>query len=368
MSPASITTAIQQLSQPRTWLPRNLSALGIDVGTHCTKILWLNKSWSTVREVCCLRIPTTHTLDSMADRSNVEAWRPSFDRLAQQASRAIRAAEVRSLQSVAAAVSMAWGEIISVDCNESLTNPSSPALQQRLSAMGGQDSKLCSAEFIKPHLANECFDGRRFLCMPEQISLDLVSALQNYRLELDRLEGAPWALARSLQLVADPAQVEVLIDWGYSAVTLVACHQQEFLFCRKLTCPALRGIVARLEESFSLSSLAANRLLERLSMPATGEPANERRAEDTCLRILNEHTCHLMQEIQVSLKYLAWRMPSLACQRLWVSGGGACAPVLMDLLNQRSPVPCQPWSWQPASHVSPLTADMAIAAALAQGE
>jgi Tfp pilus assembly PilM family ATPase len=169
-------------------------------------------------------------------------------------------------------------------------------------------------------------------------------------------------------LVADPDQVEVLIDWGYSAVTLVACYQQELLFCRKLECPALLGIVSQLQQSFQLSTAAAARFLERMSLSPANTPNSERRADDKCVRILNEHASLLNREIRIALKYLAWRMPTVPCQRLWITGGGACASALMELLNQQSPLPCRAWSWQPAAHLPALPADMAIAAALAQGE
>jgi hypothetical protein len=347
-------------------LPASHSTLGVDIGTQWTKIVWAKCGPLVRPELACLKLPTR----SAADRDPAQAnnWaRRDFQKMAGQLKAALRNARAGRPQRLAATVSMAWCDVRSVGNDGAVGGGSPKGVEDRMAASSNEGEALCVATLPRRNEAENSFDTERMLTLPQRLALDICEALDEQRLELNVLDGGPWCMARALLQVAQPADLEVMLDWGHQAITLVACHNSEMVYCRKLECSGLAQVLAGMRRDFNLSEAECIRLLPRMQGQSFIS-AEARRAGDVVAGLLNEHATAVAKQFHIAMRYLEWRFPKHPLKHVWISGGGAHVSSNLEHLSTQFGIPFQPWTWTPAAGLPVLTADMALAAALVRWE
>lgn len=347
-------------------MPATQSTLGIDIGSQWTKVVWARCGAFGRPELACLRLPTRSTGDR--DSAQSMNWaRRDFQKLAGQLRAALRNARIGRLQRVAATVSMAWCDVRSLGSDGASGAASQKNLEARMAAASGDGEPQCVAVLPRRADADESLEAERVLCVPQRLALDISETLDEQRLEVHVLDGAPWCMARALMRVAQPADLEVMLDWGHQAVTLVACQNSELVYSRKFECSGLIQVLAGMRRDFQLSEAECHRLLLRMHAQ-TQSTAEGRRAGDVIAGLLNEHATAMAKQFHIAMRYLEWRLPKHPLKQVWICGGGAQIPNLLLHLSNQFGIPFQPWSWMPATGLPTLPADMAIASALVRWE
>lgn len=364
-------------------LRRCRSTMGVDIGSQWTKIVWTSRNLFGQLEWCGLTVPTRVPKDetSLAARGVPDAsaessgptWaRLDFQRLAEQLKTALRNAGVTQVQELSASVSMAWCEVRSLDNDGTTTQNSQKSVQERFleTVTDGQNHCVAALPRVgqdRNSDTNESFDAQRVLSLPERLALELSETFEQQRLELNVLDGAPWCLARALSRVARPQELELLLDWGHQAITLVACHNNQLVHCRKLDCPGISSVVSGLQKELELSEREALRLLCK---PIVLGPSSveSRRATDTLHTLLVEHTTNLSKQLGIAMRFLSWRLPGSPLKKIWVCGGGSLLAPAIEHLGSHVALPIHQWQWQPTSDGAPLTSDMAVASTLVRWE
>lgn len=347
-------------------MPASQSTLGIDIGTQWTKIVWARCGVLGRPELACLKLPTRSAVDR--DPAQATAWaRRDFQNLASQLRAALRNARIGRLQRVAATVSMAWCDVRSLSSDGASGGGSQKNIEERFAASVADGEPQCVAALPRRNDVDDSFDADRVLSLPQRLALDISETLDQQRLEVNVLDGAPWCMARALMRVARPEALEVMLDWGHQAITLVACRNSELVYCRKFECSGLAQVLAGMRRDFQLSEAECIRLLLRVPGPAQ-PTAEARRAGDVIAGLLNEHASAVAKQFHIAMRYLEWRLPKNPLKQVWICGGGAQVSGLLLHLSTQFGIPFQPWSWTPVAGLPALPADMAIASALARWE
>ncbi len=398
-------------------LSRGQQALGIDVGTHSTKAVWVSRNWMGRSNWCSLRLH--HTFDPTSANGRNE--------LARRLNRALDCGGVRPADRISACLSMAWCSLHSLapmDVATSSTNGTAinsaagsganstnlastfknSSLQDRFHDRVNDGQKYCIAPIQRDRPRgratnsanatttenNSAFDMQQILAIPEHMTTEIAEALDAQHMSLERLDGVPWCLARALSFVADQHVPELLIDWGYSAITVVACHENRIVHCRKLACPGLVHLYERIEGELDFSRNCVLELVEDL--PRVQADLNTETL-DTCIgqwsrfsrheyefaaALIAEHVTEVIEELNVSIRFIHWKHPANRLKQVWICGGGGMLPALIGQASQMLGISISPWRWTPpvvndrsrwsSSRLvdEPLefTADMAVAASL----
>lgn len=348
-----------------TRLPMRHSTLGIDIGTQWTKIVWARCGFGQP-ELACLKLPTLSSMER--DPAQAANWaRRDFQQLALQLRTALRNAGVGRPQHMAATVSMAWCDVRSIGNDGTSAGSSHKDVNADFAASSGDGELRCVAALPRRNNSDDSFDAQRVLSLPQRLALDISEAFDEQRFELNVLDGAPWCMARALMRVAQPNDLEVMLDWGHQAVTLVACQNSEMLYCRKFECSGLAQVLAGMRRDFQLSEAECVRLLLRMQ-GRTQATAEGRRASDVVTGLLNEHATAVAKQFHIALRYLEWRLPKHPLQQVWICGGGAQLVSPLAHLSTQFGIPFRPWNWTPVPGLSALPADMAIASSLVRWE
>lgn len=353
--------------------------VGLDIGSQWTKIVWTGRNLLGKVDWCCLKVPTrapsddttvvARDLHEATGQPNAQTWaRRDFQLVAEQLRTALRNAGIRGVRRIASNVSMAWCDVRSLDNDGTATQNSQKNIQDRFLETVTDGQVHCVAALPRSSRertsdSNESFDAQRVLSLPERLAIDLSEAFEEQHLELSTLDGTPWCLARALSQVAQPQALELMLDWGHRSTTLVACHNNQLLHCRKLECAGFSSVISGLQQELELSEREALRLLHKPIAPGT-PGAEARRASDALQTLLLEHANQVSKQLAIALRFLAWRLPQSPLKRIWICGGGSQLPPVIEQLASNVGLPVEPWRWSPDAGAVPLEPDMAIASAL----
>jgi Tfp pilus assembly PilM family ATPase len=207
----------------------------------------------------------------------------------------------------------------------------------------------------------------RCLSIPEDLSWALSDELDAIGLTPQRLDGLPWCMANALELCTatlNERQITIGIDLGYGNPTLIAMRNGQIDYLRCLSCGGIGEIALRASQELGLSIPEAIRLLERGADPRRREMLVE--VDGELQERFTEYTEKLASEVTTALDFIQWRNQDCSIEQLWIMGGGAQLPTIMEMLQSKIPIPTAAWHIRVGDFE--LTSEYAQAAALALSE
>lgn len=159
------------------------------------------------------------------------------------------------------------------------------------------------------------------------------------------IDSPPWSLSRALTLLHGPKGpvTSAMLDWSASTPMLVVQHKGLPQFTRVLENGGLLQITEAIRERLKLSFTETIHYLKRMEQPAVPAPASKRH-NDWTASLIAPHLRQLSEEINRSLHFLKWQCPKLLPTTLYLCGGGASLPCLVEPLQSQLEIELRPWS------------------------
>jgi|GEM_PF-2193445 len=163
------------------------------------------------------------------------------------------------------------------------------------------------------------------------------------------IDATPWTLSRALTLLDknEEQSVSAILDWSANYPMLVIQHKGLPQFCRSLETGGLIKIVEGVSERLQLPSAETIYYLKHLENSHKTSDANStvgKRQYDWTSSLLTPPISHLAEDISKSLHFLKLQCPKLLPNKLFLCGGGATLPCLVELLQSQLDIPIVPWS------------------------
>jgi len=163
------------------------------------------------------------------------------------------------------------------------------------------------------------------------------------------IDATPWTLARALTLLDrnEEQSVSAILDWSANSPMLVIQRKGLPQFCRSLETGGLIKIVEGVSERLQLPSAETIYYLKHLENSHKTSETNAtsgKRQYDWTSSLLTPPISHLAEDISKSLHFLKIQCPKLLPTKLFLCGGGATLPCLVEQLQSQIDIPIVPWS------------------------
>lgn len=212
------------------------------------------------------------------------------------------------------------------------------------------------------------------LSIPKTLSESIANTLMQAKLQCQLLDGVPFAAVRASEMAAShstAASVDnsyAVLDWGYSAATLMVVHQGQPFMTRTLKHCGLQRILQAISQRLQLSSLESEAMLTTYGVANTLRGTGEK----TELQSLITELCasviaDLVEEIHETVSFIQMQFPQQRPSHVCLIGGGAAIRNIDVLFRQQVCLPFQAWNLRGASAepVSPVLATATALSALA---
>ncbi len=212
------------------------------------------------------------------------------------------------------------------------------------------------------------------LSIPGALSESIANNLMQAKLQCQVLDGVPFAAVRASEIAAShsmAASVDhsyAVLDWGYSAATLMVVHQGQPFMTRTLKHCGLQKILQAVSQRLQLSSSESEAMLTTYGVAGTLRGAGEK----TELQAMITELCSsvfsdLVEEIHETLSFIQMQFPQQRPSHFCLIGGGATIRNIDVLFRQQVCLPVQGWNLRGASTepVSPVLATASALSALA---
>lgn len=159
------------------------------------------------------------------------------------------------------------------------------------------------------------------------------------------IDSPPWTLARALTLLHGTKEpsTSAILDWSASTPMLVVQRNGLPQFTRVLEIGGLLQITEKISERLKLSFAETIHYLKRIDKP-NNPSVSHKRQNDWTTSLVAPQIRQLAEEISRSLHFLKWQCPALLPTELYLSGGGASLPCLVDQLQNQLDIELRPWS------------------------
>lgn len=163
------------------------------------------------------------------------------------------------------------------------------------------------------------------------------------------IDATPWTLSRALTLLDrnEEQSASAILDWSANSPMLVIQRKGVPQFCRSLEAGGLIKIVEGVSERLQLPSAETIyylKYLENSHKTSDTNMASGKRQYDWTSTLLTPPISHLAEEITRSLHFLKIQCPKLLPTKLFLCGGGATLPCLVEPLQSLLDIPVVPWS------------------------
>lgn len=163
------------------------------------------------------------------------------------------------------------------------------------------------------------------------------------------IDAPPWTLSRAITLVEGKtsSRATAILDWSADAPLLVVQYDGLPQFTRVLQTGGLSQLTEKIQARLNLSLPATMHYLRRVSTTpdaaAVAVDPNGKRQIDWTQALLAPIVCQLAEEIARSLHFLKWQCQDLLPHKLYLSGGAATIPFLVEELKEHLEIPVEPW-------------------------
>ena len=179
-----------------------------------------------------------------------------------------------------------------------------------------------------------------------QVAESVAQNLHDAKLNCRVMDCIPFALVRAVQMAPDfqPAQPVVIVDWGYTSVTLIVAVNGKPEFVRVLRDCSGQTAIRSLFEGLGLLPKEARQLLSTVGLPAHNDSGASAALRRTVARLLQPWLRTFQDEIRKTIGYLRHHRSSIAPARLLLAGGIACTPHLTEFIQDDCDLPLDVWS------------------------
>lgn len=185
------------------------------------------------------------------------------------------------------------------------------------------------------------------LSISEKLTTQVADALYRAGLNCPVLDGGPFPLARSAELVADVSlggQTVAVLDWGHRSVQFAVVVNGQPAFSRILKDCGAGLLAAAVIKSLDLTIEESQQLLTGCGLPhprADLHPVTELQAlvADSAGEPFNK----LVAEVDKTLSYLRTQREELVPAKIWLAGGGATIRHAAERLGFETGINVIPW-------------------------
>ncbi len=349
------------------WKPRYTCGLGIDIGQRLTKIVSVERQRDTIHEICAVSIPTRPAASEDAGAQCNWSTR-EIKELSRVVQRVLNGRSASRRTRVAVTLSMAACDYRTVYVPKD-TQVNLRAVQETIASAKNDHRARCIAVLPSPSASDskEAQDKLRCFSLPEELSWSIAQSLDEVGLTPTVLDGVPWCLAGALQLAAEPADpncINIALDWSFGSPTLVAVQAGQISYVRSMVHGSIQELIATASRDYQMDTAEAVHWIAQCLKHAASTVADAAQIEtyDAVSRICSQ----LAEELRTAIEYITWRHQGCKVGTLWLMGGAPRINGLSDLLQSK--LTCPVAQWQVNSGETCLTAEYALAAALAWGE
>jgi len=352
-----LSWATNQKVRPARWAKRGW--IGIDIGTHATKLVQLERLGSNYRIAARWSITDPgHTLTADA-----AACTTALDN---ELSKIRTLKRLFSGSKCAAVLPTALVELRSFEVPT--------GTQSELQRIAGEELAIDLG--IEPQeLAFDCWEamsvGRpepgitriSVSSVPAELAKQLGESLLATGLACQVLDALPCAVARAVELAALELLGDsvIAVDLSYTLPLVVLVKNGRPLYTRTMRGVGLQSIMQPLAAGLSLSNEECEQLLVRYGIVAGG--AQPTLASQRTTEIIAHPVNELVNEIMRTVDYIAQQFRSCKPRQVCLFGGGALVKNLPEYISERLDMPAAPWSLA-ADQADPTDALFGVAAGL----
>ena len=215
------------------------------------------------------------------------------------------------------------------------------------------------------------------MSLPRSLADGIGTALLESRLQCELLDTVPFCAMRALEIDGTSVTpeteffpIQAILDWGYSAATLVILRNDQPVLARCLRDCGTSVLLARIAQRLKLTRSQTDALLMNYGIKRqqnNGEQTSELR--DLILELAASLLHDLTSELLQTFDFLKMQFSSQQLQRLIISGGGGAIPGMCEQLEATLRLPVRPWQLplrsSDADQPEPILASAAALSALA---
>lgn len=159
------------------------------------------------------------------------------------------------------------------------------------------------------------------------------------------IDSPPWTLARALTLIhgKKASGASAILDWSATTPMLVIQRNGLPQFTRLLEIGGLLQMTESISARLSLNFAETIHYLKRIDKPQQPAAAQQRQ-NDWTSALLAPQIRQLAEEITRSLHFLKWQCPGLLPTELYLCGGGATLPVVVEQLQSQLDIELRIWN------------------------
>jgi Tfp pilus assembly PilM family ATPase len=186
--------------------------------------------------------------------------------------------------------------------------------------------------------------------LPTSIGLRCAKDLRSAKLQCERIDALPFAMARAIQvIVSDDDQPVAAFDWGHQLPMISVSVNGIPKLTRILRTCSMQRISQAVQSGLGVNEFEAAQLLAAISDTPS---ANTGRVSEAVHRIIAPEIERVGIEIQKTLDFIHQQHIDLLPRKIWMFGGGGTIGGVSKVLTEQVGVLVRPWS-MPADLVAP---------------
>ena len=312
--------------------------LGVDIGTHAVKLARVarrGRNWNVVLSRLVPAAPPTGLSHStIADGQLGELLRRHVPRVV-----------VSGGKSAGCVVSASMLRMQTCEVPPGSKSESRQMVSYELDP--GNESKAPQFDFFENRVSRPGEEGMQtltVLSLPHSTASHVAEDLWSNGIWCQTLDTMPSALARAVGLVDRQAAHETVIalDWGATSPTLTLISEGLPVFTRSFRECGLATAIEQAREQFGLSSEDVWQLLSNVAAQGS-DPHALQNAKRLLTRLFEGTFMEFLEEVLKTQSYLASQAYKLRPSRIWLFGGGALIPGVIEGLRDATGLDVRRW-------------------------
>jgi Tfp pilus assembly PilM family ATPase len=347
MSIAQFSLLPRLRARPRTgWI-------GIDIGSHSIKLaqLELVQGQKQIVESAVIPIPESAELTAESIKSGWLAQTLRHQLLQHRGFRGRNAACV---------LSMSVTEFRALNIPPGSPKERREMIAQELAESGNSLSENSDFDFWEGYTGPaEAANGEatvNVLSIPNGLATHVAKAVQSAGLNCQILDGGPFVMARSLELVnrrSTHEQPIAILDWGNKTAHFVIISGGQPVFSRVLKDCGVGALVTAVGRGLSLDPEDCHQLLSTCGVPNPHlDHAERTELQEMVIDFAGEMLHQVAVELDKTLSYLGSQRAELLPEELWLIGGGATIQNIDQWISFETGVAATRWRPEQRSSAS----------------